>query len=166
MSSPSNDCAARQHRRPNLETGISGMALLVALGLIVMTLQDEQAQVNIAAADAPTDLPLILLGLWVLLSAIILIRSLMPGQYTDAVALGLTRQAPIVTVLAVTILAMLSFGYLIPMSVGLALVLWLLGERRPLAFGLTWLVLGPGLWVLLHHILQIRLPSLLSGALL
>ncbi|MGN7870654.1 tripartite tricarboxylate transporter TctB family protein [Paracoccus sp. 22332] len=166
MNSPDKDGAVNPRRELNLDTAISGVALLAALGLLVITLQDKRAQVNIAAADAPADLPLILLGLWALLSAIIFIRSLMPGQYEDIAPLGLMRQAPIVLILTVTILAMLSFGYLIPVSVGLALVLWLLGERRPLAFGLTWLVLGPGLWALLHHILQIRLPSLLSGGLL
>jgi hypothetical protein len=157
---------ASPKRRPDLDTGISAVALIVGIGLLVLTLRDQQTQVNIAAGDAPADLPLILLTLWITLSAFILIRSLVPSGRDRFEKIGMARQAPVIVTLAATILGMLAFGYLIPVSVGLAVLLFLLRERRPLIFAAAWLVLGPGLWFLLHHVLQIRLPSFLSGGLL
>ena len=153
-------------RRATLDTAISAIALIVGIGLLVLTLRDQQAQVNIAAGDAPADLPLILLTLWIMLSAFNLIRSLAPAGRDHFEKIGMARQSPMILTLAATILGMLAFGYLIPVSVGLAVILVLLGERRPLIFATAWLVLGPGLWFLLHHVLQIRLPSFLSGGLL
>lgn len=59
----------------------------------------------------------------------------------------------------------LFLGYLVPMTISVAALLWCLGERQMLRFGLTLLLLGPGIWLLFHHVLGLRLPVLMSGGL-
>lgn len=59
--------------------------------------------------------------------------------------------------------AMARFGFLLPALPVVALTLWLFRIRRPLPLAVGTLVIGGGLWFLFHHVLLIRLPSLLTS---
>ena len=54
-------------------------------------------------------------------------------------------------------------GYAVAVTLGLGGLLWILGERDPLRFAVTLILLGPGLWAVFHHLLGLRLPLLVSG---
>ncbi|MEL7979219.1 hypothetical protein AAG584_04205 [Vreelandella titanicae] len=63
-------------------------------------------------------------------------------------------------------IAVASLGFLIPSLPLVALTLWMFRLRRPLPLAVGTLVIAGGLWFLFHHVLLIRLPTLLnSGAL-
>ncbi|MCB8840397.1 tripartite tricarboxylate transporter TctB family protein [Aurantimonas sp. VKM B-3413] len=128
---------------------------------------------NLAAGDTPDALPRILLFAWVGLGLADLVRQLFAGrgraEVADGGVAGETAQSGVLGVMALALLlavAIVFAGYLVPVLVVLPLLLYATGTRSPFAFLLSFLVLGPGLWFLFQHVLEIRLPSLLPGGLL
>jgi len=151
----------------------NSVVALIALGLGVVLLwvsrEDAKSGGNIIAAESTVDLPLLLLSVWIGLSAIVLIQSVVEARRGRSAEVlgeqGLVRLLPAVALVTAIAAGTVFVGYLIPVAIGLPMLLWLLGEHRPAHFIGAYLILGPGLWLLFHHILEIRLPSLLPGGL-
>ena len=145
--------------------------VIVAIGLIAVAVAMVASSfatdggVNAASSDSPMRLPRILLGIWIALGLACAIRAALFPEPSGDMQLQPSRILPFVGLVAVMVLLLPMLGYLVSVTLGLAGLLWILGERNPLRGGLALLLLGPGLWFLFHHVLGLRLPVLLSGGL-
>lgn len=154
---------------PKFDTSCWVSVLLIVVGgvLLFVRYEDAQQEGNLAATGSVIDLPSLLLIVWLALSFAALIRSYTKACGAETADELKSREIvallPIATVTLVMAIGTVYLGYLIPVGLGLPIVMWMLGERRPVQFIFSYLVLGPGLWFLFHHVLEIRLPSLLSG---
>lgn len=119
--------------------------------------------INAASIDSPMRLPRILLGIWAALGLACASRVMFRGGTTESGSLQLHRLLAFGAVLLAIAVALPFLGYLLTVTIGLAVLLCLLGERHPVRFGAALLLLGPGLWALFHHVLGLRLPLLMSG---
>ncbi|MBD3625268.1 MAG: tripartite tricarboxylate transporter TctB family protein [Rhodobacteraceae bacterium] len=145
---------------------LSALALLApGLGLLAYSYAGASGGgINAASTDSPMQLPRLLLGAWILLGLLVLAQALHTPQPRAENVSG-SRVWPLIALTTVMAAALPALGYLIPVSMGLGLLLIVLGERRPLRGLLAFAILGPGLWYLFHHALGIRLPAFLSGGL-
>ncbi|ATI41568.1 hypothetical protein CBW24_05835 [Pacificitalea manganoxidans] len=147
--------------------------LAVTLGLLAVAVAAFAASwasvggVNAASNDQPMRLPRILLVLWTVLALACAGRAaLVPaasGTAPSTARAGAGRVTAFAVVLLMTAVSLPLLGYLLPVTIGLAILLWLLGERSPVRFAVALLLLGPGLWAVFHHGLGMRLPLLISG---
>ncbi|GAA4223986.1 hypothetical protein GCM10022290_26280 [Sagittula marina] len=119
--------------------------------------------INAASTDQPMRLPRILLGLWALLGVGCALRPARSDDTSDGRAQHLGRTTALIGMLFLVAVSLPTLGYLVPVTGGVAVLLWLLEERRPLPFAVSLAVLGPGLWALFHHGLGLRLPLMMSG---
>ena len=139
---------------------------LVALasGLLAHAFDARYATGIFATAPNAMALPKVLLALWAGLALAILVAE---WRAEAAPASGDPR--PVLWLGAMLVGAAL----LLPVT-GFAIVvtplvlgsLVAMGERRPIVLLAATALLGPGLWALFHHVLLIRLPSILPGGLL
>ena len=115
----------------------------------------------IASAPNAMTLPRALLGLWVALALAVAVAELRArkGEVSDPVRPALWLGG--LLLLAAVLLPVAGFALAITPLVAASLVV--LGERRPLPLLLATALLGPGLWYLFHHVLLIRLPSIVPG---
>ncbi|MEQ3625410.1 MAG: tripartite tricarboxylate transporter TctB family protein [Celeribacter sp.] len=146
--------------------------LAVTLGLLAVAVAAFAASwasvggVNAASNDQPMRLPRILLVLWAGLAVACAARAAfvpMAAPTSRTARVGAGRVTTFAAVLLLTAVSLPLLGYLLPITIGLAILLWLLGERSPLRFTVALLLLGPGLWAVFHHGLGMRLPLLISG---
>ena len=151
---------------------ISSSVCLVGAAFLVSAFAGAGAGTgNLAAGDTPDALPRILLFAWVGLALADIVQQLLAGRSDRVPAGGAetgVRQAHVALVMVISLamaIAIVFFGYLIPILIGLPLLLYVTGTRSPVAFAASFLLLGPGLWLLFHHLLGIRLPILMSGGL-
>ena len=156
-------------RAPQLAVSF-GFTLLGLVFLFAAFAGKGGGQGNLAAGDTPDALPRILLFAWVGLGIADLLRQFLAMRAADAPPEADEPGKPaVLTVMALSLVLAISIvfgGYLLPILICLPLILFMTGTRSPLALALAFLVLGPGLWFLFHHLLQIRLPVLLSGGVL
>ncbi|GHC18953.1 tripartite tricarboxylate transporter TctB family protein [Aidingimonas halophila] len=115
----------------------------------------------------PTDamlMPRVVLTLWCGFALVITFVEL-----SHATAMSSRSLSPLPVLMAAVLIAAIavaSLGFLLPSLPLVALTLWLFRLRRPLPLAVGTLVIAGGLWFLFHHVLLIRLPTLLtSGAL-
>ncbi|MBP0618029.1 tripartite tricarboxylate transporter TctB family protein [Jiella mangrovi] len=149
----------------------SGVCLVGAAFLVSAFAGAGAGDGNLAAGDTPDALPRILLIAWVGLALADIARQLLSARServaADPADAGL-RNSHVGIVMAVSLalaIAIVFLGYLVPIVIALPLLLYLTGTRAPVAFAASFLLLGPGLWLLFHHLLGIRLPILMSGGL-
>ncbi len=141
----------------------------VAAGLIALAALAYAASfaagggVNAASTDSPMRLPRILLAIWGALGLVCLIRAVVVAAPAEDASFAPGRLLPFAGLVVLIVLAIPFLGYLVAAGVGVAGLLWILGERNPVRGGAAFLLLGPGLWFLFHHVLDLRLPVLLSG---
>ncbi|WP_148253129.1 tripartite tricarboxylate transporter TctB family protein [Aidingimonas lacisalsi] len=114
----------------------------------------------------PTDamlVPRVVLTLWCGVALAITLVEL-----SHATAMSSRSLSPLPVLMAAVLIAAIavaSLGFLLPSLPLVALTLWLFRLRRPLPLAVGTLVIAGGLWFLFHHVLLIRLPTLLtSGA--
>ncbi|WP_447555442.1 tripartite tricarboxylate transporter TctB family protein [Vreelandella sp. EE22] len=122
---------------------------------------------SVPAWQGPNDamlVPRIVLILWCAAALVVLI-----GELIQKVPIQRVRPSPLPLLMAAVLVAAIataSLGFLIPILPLVALTLWLFNVRKPLWLGVGTLVLGVGLWFLFHHVLLIRLPTLLTSGVL
>lgn len=136
--------------------------VLLALGLFLVGLV-----LAFHAWAGPSDamlVPRIVLTLWCGVALAITIV-----EFWRASGLGnwsLSALPVLMAAMLIAAIAVASLGFLIPSLPLVALTLWMFRLRRPLPLAVGTLVIAGGLWFLFHHVLLIRLPTLLnSGAL-
>ncbi|MFS8173820.1 tripartite tricarboxylate transporter TctB family protein [Vreelandella titanicae] len=136
--------------------------MLLALGLFLIGVV-----LAFHAWGGPSDamlVPRIVLTLWCVIALAITLAELSRGSGLGSGSLS-TLPVLMAAVLIAAI-AVASLGFLIPSLPLVALTLWMFRLRRPLPLAVGTLVIAGGLWFLFHHVLLIRLPTLLnSGAL-
>lgn len=142
---------------------VVALALVAIAVLAFLTSLTGSEQGNVASTDSPMQLPRILLGIWMVLGLLCTVMAGFLAPKGRAGSYRVYRVALFAVILSAVSLGILFLGYLIPVTLGLGAMLLCLGERQPLRFALTLLILGPGLWALFHHGLGLRLPLLISG---
>lgn len=129
--------------------------LLVGMGL------------SITAWQGPDDamlVPRFVLAIWCAAALVVLI-----GELVRRAPMPKLERSPLPLLMVAVLIAAVataSLGFLIPVIPLVALTLWLFRVRKPLWLVLGTLILGVGLWFLFHHILLIRLPTLLTSGLI
>ncbi|MBO0663131.1 tripartite tricarboxylate transporter TctB family protein [Jiella sp. MQZ9-1] len=128
------------------------------------------SDMNIAAGDTSQALPHILLVVWVALGLVDLFREATTFFRAPAApdSQGRSDDDPVLVlaIMAATVglaVAIVFFGYMVPIVLILPLLLRLAGVRSLGGGIVAFLILGPGLWWLFNDGLGIRLPALLSG---
>lgn len=141
---------------------VSGALALSALALYAHTYH-EKYHTGFAASDPNAMiLPRALLGLIVALGAFAAWRDLRSAEALPPPAPRVaTLLLPAVLLVGSALVAYL--GFLLAVAPLLAVTLYGLGERRWGAILATTAVVGVGFWYLFHHVLLIRLPSIMSG---
>lgn len=136
--------------------------VLLALGLFL-----TGVVLAFHAWGGPSDamlVPRIVLTLWCGVALAITIV-----EFWRALGLGswpLSALPVLMVAMLIAAIAMASLGFLISSLPLVALTLWMFRLHRPLPLVVGTLVIAGGLWFLFHHVLLIRLPTLLtSGAL-
>ncbi|WP_308917842.1 tripartite tricarboxylate transporter TctB family protein [Jannaschia sp. LMIT008] len=144
-----------------------GLALLLAaaaLALLAHAFAPRYATGIFATAPNAMVLPKVLLALW---GGMALALVAVEWRGTGPVAAG--RWATVLWLGAILVGAALLLpvaGFALTVTPVVFASLLAMGERRPLVLLVATAVLGPGLWALFHHVLLIRLPSILPGGLL
>jgi hypothetical protein len=119
------------------------------------------------AWSGPSDamlVPRVVLTLWSVIALAITLTELsrsMPTRHWAFSPLPMLMVAVLIAAVAVA-----SLGFLLPSLPLVALTLWLFRVRRPLPLVLGTALIGGGLWFLFHHVLLIRLPTLLPSGVL
>lgn len=129
------------------------LALLVAGGALSVTAWQGPASAMLV--------PRIVLTIWCVVALGVLI-----GELIRRVPVSKATLSPLPLLMAAVLVAAVataSLGFLIPALPLVALTLWLFRIRRPLPLILGTIAIGGGLWFLFHHVLMIRLPSLLAS---
>lgn len=136
--------------------------VLLALGLFLIGIV-----LAFQAWGGPPDamlVPRIVLSLWCGVALVITIV-----EFWRASGMGNWSLSPLpvlMVAILVAAIAVAGLGFLIPALPLVALTLWMFRLHRPLSLAVGTLVIAGGLWFLFHHVLLIRLPTLLnSGAL-
>lgn len=153
-----------------------GFTLLGAVFLVV-AFTTGGGRGNLAAGDTPDALPRILLFAWVGLGLADILRQVVGSRTSSPATDGdpaegvrdKSQGSALAGVMALTLvlsIAIVFAGYLLPVLICLPVILFLTGTRKAMPFAAAFLLLGPGLWFLFHHMLGIRLPILLPGGLL
>ncbi|NIC05652.1 hypothetical protein HBJ55_09460 [Halomonas sp. DX6] len=119
------------------------------------------------AWSGPSDamlVPRIVLTLWSGVALAITLVEL--SRVTGTGSWPLSTLPVLMGAVLIAAIAVASLGFLLASLPLVALTLWLFRLHRPLPMALGTLVIAGGLWFLFHHVLLIRLPTLLtSGAL-
>ncbi|MFC0338381.1 Tripartite tricarboxylate transporter TctB family protein [Kushneria avicenniae] len=125
------------------------------------------AGLSITAWQGPDDamlVPRFVLTIWCATALMVLI-----GELIRRAPVAKAQRSPLPLLMAAVLIAAIataSLGFLIPALPLVALTLWLFRVRQPLWLVLGTLILGGGLWFLFHHVLLIRLPTLLASGLI
>jgi hypothetical protein len=141
---------------------VSGALAAAGLALYAHTYH-EKYHTGFAASDPNSMiLPRALLGLLVVLGAFAAWRDL---RSADALPPPAPRVATLFLPAALLVgSALVAYaGFLLAVAPLIAVALYALGERRWGAILATTAIVGVGFWYLFHHVLLIRLPSVMSG---
>ncbi|HSJ96887.1 MAG TPA: tripartite tricarboxylate transporter TctB family protein [Myxococcota bacterium] len=141
---------------------VSGALAAAGLALYAHTYH-EKYHTGFAASDPNAMiLPRALLALLVALGALAAWRDL---RVPDALPPPAPRMATLLLPAALLAgSALVAYvGFLLAVAPLIAVALYALGERRWGAILATTAVVGVGFWYLFHHVLLIRLPSVMSG---
>ncbi|WP_110670037.1 tripartite tricarboxylate transporter TctB family protein [Salinicola halophilus] len=136
--------------------------VLTALALLLVG-----AGLSVTAWQGPADamlVPRFVLAIWCAAALVVLI-----GELIRRAPMPRVSRSPLPLLMAAVLIAAVataSLGFLIPVLPLVALTLWLFRVRQPLWLALGTLILGGGLWFLFHHVLLIRLPTLLTNGLI
>ncbi|WP_299260720.1 tripartite tricarboxylate transporter TctB family protein [uncultured Kushneria sp.] len=136
--------------------------VLTALALLLVG-----AGLSVTAWQGPSDamlVPRFVLAIWCAAALVVLI-----GELIRRAPMPSAPRSPLPLLMAAVLIAAIataSLGFLIPVLPLVALTLWLFRVRQPLWIALGTLILGGGLWFLFHHVLLIRLPTLLTSGLI
>ena len=160
----SKEAPSVEGRRSALRLLVAGLLLGVALALLAHSYAPRYAAGMYATAPNAMVLPRVLLALWAGMAAVVLV-----AEWRAAPARPAGDLRPVLwlggsLLLAAVALPHVGFAVMVTPLVGLSLVA--MGERRPFVLLLATALLGPALWFLFHHVLLIRLPSILRGGLL
>ena len=150
--------------RSPFRVALAALLLVAALGLLAHTFAPRYAAGMWATAPRAMILPRAVLLVWAALAGAVLLAEWRGGA---AAAAGELR--PVLRLgglLLVAAVALPWLGFALVVTPLVPAVLLVLGERRPVVLLLATALLGPGLWALFHHVLLIRLPSVLPGGLL
>lgn len=142
-----------------MSTSLIRPRLLLALALLGIG-----AGLSVAAWNGPSDamlVPRVVLSIWCLVAVLIVVTELVKGA--PAVAPSFSPLPLLMVAVLVAALTMKHIGFLLPSLPLVALTLWLFRVRRPLPLMLATTLIAGGLWFLFHHVLLIRLPSLLTS---
>ena len=157
--------------RSNLSNCLLPLFLLLAGAVLLYSdIGDNSGGGNIAAAHRSFSLPVALLVIWIGLAALLLVQSLVrlkapsSGRLETPPMESVKLIAAIIITLA-TAVGTVYFGYLVPVTIGISAFLLAIGEYNPMRLTFGIFLFGPGLWFLFHHVLLIRLPSLISAEL-
>lgn len=138
--------------------------VLAAAALLHHSFAPRYARGMFATAPNAMVLPRVLLATIGLLACAVLVNEWRapsgPAAGAQSAALRAWGLAAALTVAA---LALPHTGFAIMITALIPVCLLLTGERRPFVLLAVTAVTGPGLWYLFHHVLLIRLPSIVSG---
>ena len=132
--------------------------------LLAMALLGVGAGLSVVAWAGPSDamlVPRVVLSVWCLVALLIVVAEAARG--VPAVTPSFSPLPLLMAAVLVAALAMKHIGFLLPSLPLIALTLWLFRVRRPLSLILATILIAGGLWFLFHHVLLIRLPSLLTS---
>ncbi len=136
--------------------------VLLALGLFLVG-----AVLAFHAWNGPSDamlVPRFVLTLWCGVALAITLVEM--SRVTGLGSWSLSTLLVLMAAMLIAAIAVASLGFLLPALPLVALTLWLFRLHRPLPLAVGTLAIAGGLWFLFHHVLLIRLPTLLtSGAL-
>nr|WP_163502103.1 hypothetical protein [Halomonas socia] len=134
----------------------------MALGLFLVG-----AVLAFHAWNGPSDamlVPRFVLTLWCGVALAITLVEM--SRVTGLGSWSLSTLLVLMAAMLIAAIAVASLGFLLPALPLVALTLWLFRLHRPLPLAVGTLAIAGGLWFLFHHVLLIRLPTLLtSGAL-
>ncbi|WP_136065127.1 tripartite tricarboxylate transporter TctB family protein [Modicisalibacter radicis] len=101
------------------------------------------------------------LSLWCFIALLITINELRRNIRIDS-AMPVKVKMLMITVLVAS-LVIYYVGFLIVSAIIVPVILWLFKVRSPLHIALGTLLVGTGIWFVFHHVLLIRLPTLLES---
>lgn len=147
-------------RRAGLDL-IYALALLGAGGLLLWETTDRRYAdtMGLGVASDPAFYPQVLLGAWLGLSAILLLRSLFSPREAVLPALRLGRLAATVAVVSLYTAAISWIGFLIASTLLCLTLMPLLGLRRPLPVLIVGTLFPLAVWCTFVFVLQIPLPT-------
>ena len=151
-------------RHSAFRLAVAALLLLAALVLLLHSYAPRYAAGMYATAPNAMVLPRVLLVLWAGMAAAVLVAEwrATPDRPKGDVA-------PVLWLGAFFLVAAITLpfvGFAIMITPLMAAGLVVMGERHPLVLLAATALLGPGLWFLFHHVLLIRLPSIVPGGLL
>lgn len=154
----------RSERRPLFRLAVAALLTAAAVALLVHTFDPRYASGMFATAPNAMVLPRVLLILW---AGLALAGLVVDWRNPEASGRdGLSVAILLCGVMGTGAVALPAIGFAATVTLLVAAALIAMGERRIPVLLLATAVLGPGLWALFHHLLQIRLPSVLPGGLM
>ncbi|TFL16050.1 tripartite tricarboxylate transporter TctB family protein [Jannaschia formosa] len=154
----------RPSRRPLWRFAVAALLLAAAAVLLIHSFDPRYSRGMYETAPRAMILPRGLLIAWGGMAAAAMAAEWLRPAPSDRDGTGTALWLAGVFLAGAIALPFAGFALTIAPVTFAALVV--LGERRPLVLLAATALLGPGLWALFHHVLLIRLPSILPGGLL
>lgn len=154
----------RPASRPLFRPAVAASLAAVAVALLIHTFDDRYSSGMFATAPNAMVLPRGLLILWAGLAIATLVADL--RRPTASGRDGISTALWLCVILLASAAALPAIGFAATVTPLVPAALVAMGERRVLVLLLATTLLGPGLWLLFHHVLLIRLPSILPGGLM
>lgn len=131
---------------------------MVGGALLFQTFDARYAGLGAGAVFSPMFYPRIVLGIWITLAAILVVKGLRAGQ-SAAAAHRAGRFALLLGLLVIVIAALPFAGFLLATTLFVLLAPPILGYRRPVPWLLTAALFPAAVWHIFNNLLNIPLPA-------
>lgn len=156
----------------NHKNAVNLIILLIGFFLIWNSFFDTNASGtgNMVANSSSGALTKPLSVIWVLLSTVILIKDLIYGflskESENTENILPFKLLAVMALMSIIIFLIPTLGFLIAITTSLPLLLVLMGTRGKWRVIVATAILGPTIWFVFHHVLLLRLPSIVPGGML
>lgn len=154
----------RPTRRPLYRLAVASILLATAIILMWHSFDGRYARGMFATAPNAMILPRGLLAIWMTLTVAAFVVDWVRPKTAAGDGLSAAIWLSGIFLAGAIALPHIGFAAMTTPVIGAGLIA--MGERRVLPWLVATATLGPGLWFLFHHILSIRLPSVLPGGML
>lgn len=145
-------------RAPAGDVWFGGTLLILGGALLHQTFDARYAGQGAGAVFSPMFYPRIVLGIWIALAAILVVKGLLAGRSPPA-AHRAGRFALLAGLLVVVIAALPIAGFLPAATLFVLLAPPILGYRRPVPWLLTAALFPAAVWHIFNNVLNIPLPA-------